>query len=120
MKGRARLDWDILPLEGAGALRFGMTPQQVHALLGEPRVSRQRPALAMATPTLQEMYLPVLGLTYEQAADCAALVAIGFGKVMTEVSYAGVALFVVPPDEVLRLFAATDPTPQHVAGSIVS
>jgi hypothetical protein len=113
------LDWDILPLEGAGPLRFGISPQQVHALLGEPRLSRQRRVPGMATPTLQEMYLPVLGLTYEQAADCDALVAIGFGMAMTEVSYAGVALFAVPPDEVLRLFAAIDPTPQHVAGSIV-
>ncbi len=69
------MDWNILPLKGAGSLRFGMSPQRIRALLGEPRVSRQRRAPGAAMPGLKEMYLPALGLTYEQARDDVALVA---------------------------------------------
>ena len=115
--------WEIAPLEGVGTLRFGMTPDEVHALLGAPRVSRPRPARDPATrPSLQELYVPGPGLTFEEAADAPGglrLVAIGFGKATAELSYAGLKLFGVAPAEVLLRLAEDDPAPQEVAGTVV-
>jgi hypothetical protein len=31
------MDYTIYPFEGLGAIRFGMTPQQVHEVVGEPK-----------------------------------------------------------------------------------
>jgi hypothetical protein len=112
-------DWELYPHEGAGPLRFGMTPEAVHAVLSEPLVARpRRPAMA-AKASRQEMYPPALGLTYQQDDTGLALVAIGFGKAMAAVSYAGAKLFATRPDAVLRLFAAKDPEPRQIAGAIV-
>lgn len=36
-------DFDIRPYEGVGPLAFGMTPEEVHALVGEPRMQRPNP-----------------------------------------------------------------------------
>jgi hypothetical protein len=35
------MDYTIYPYEGVGSIKFGMTPQQVHEILGEP--DEQRP-----------------------------------------------------------------------------
>lgn len=36
-------DFDIRPYEGVGPLAFGMTPEEVHAAGGEPRMQRPNP-----------------------------------------------------------------------------
>lgn len=51
--------WELLPYEGVGPLRFGMSRNQVIDLLGQPRrVLDREPMLVESYPDVQPIYAP--------------------------------------------------------------
>jgi hypothetical protein len=96
------MDLDIVPYVGAGPLRFGMTPDQVHQTVGAPR--RVKHAAGM----LREIYPFEALLIFEGAPDALRLVEMGFDRRCADVSYAGVKLFGIPPRDALRRLLRDD------------
>ena len=85
------MTYEIESFKGVGALRFGMSPEQVHAILGSPRFSRQDPG------HLREVYIGSPAMTFTGTDDDLKLVEIGFVKHADEVVYRGANLFLTQP-----------------------
>jgi hypothetical protein len=98
---------------GAGALRFGMSPAQVHEILGTPRLARRDPG------RLREMYGMSPALTFTGTDQELKLVEIGFAKEADEVTYRGMNLFAGERRAVVRKLCDDDPDPREVAGALV-
>ena len=64
------MDYTIYPCEGVGPIRFGMTPQQVHEILGEPEgSSTRRPESRFLTDYYEILDLHVV---YKESGECKA------------------------------------------------
>jgi hypothetical protein len=68
------MPYDIQSHVGAGVLRFGMSPEEVHQRLGRPRFARSDPG------RLREMYGMSPALTFKGDDKDLKLVEIGFAK----------------------------------------
>jgi hypothetical protein len=96
---------------GVGALRFGMSPAQVHEILGAPRFARIDPG------HLREMYGGNPALTF--TGTDLRLVEIGFVKPATEVIFRGANLFAGECHAVVNRLCSDDPDPKDVVGTLV-
>jgi hypothetical protein len=106
--------YEIDPYVSAGALRFGMTPGEVHQVLGTARFSRRDQG------RLREMHgIGGPALTFTGTDNELRLVEIGFAKAAGEVSYGGINLFAGERRAIVRQLCALDPAPKDVAGTIV-
>jgi hypothetical protein len=107
------MDLSITPYTGVGPLRLGLAPEEIHAVLGAPRVRRPQGS------KLREMYADGIACTYEGAPDRLGLVEIGFAKAVRELDYAGVRLFQVPRQEALRRLVQDDPDVAEALGFLI-
>jgi len=76
--------FDIRPYEGVGPIAFGMSPEEVHGLLGEPRMQRTNPL-----GQRDERYE---GFRVRYAADSGLMCEVTFSTAC-DVLFAGVSLF---------------------------
>jgi hypothetical protein len=97
------MPYEIESYVGAGVLRFGMSPAQVHELLGTPRFARSDPG------RLREMYDMSPALTFTGTVQELKLVEIGFAKD----AVAG------ERRAVIRTLCVDDPAPKEVVGTLV-
>jgi hypothetical protein len=65
------MDYTIYPYEGVGPVRFGMTMQQVHEILGEPKRTIERPG--NVTAFTDDYYSLGLHVLYGEDRNCNAL-----------------------------------------------
>ena len=107
------MSFEIVPYVGAGVLRFGMSPDRVHEILGTPRFARSDPG------RLREMYGVSPALTFEGTDQELKLVEIGFSKEAVDVSYRGTNLFAGERRAVVRRLCGDDPDPKEVVGTLV-
>ena len=107
------MDLSIVPYTGVGALRLGLPPEEIHALLGAPRVKRPQGS------KLREMYADGIACTYEGAPDRLGLVEIGFAKTVRDLNYAGVRLFELPPQRALERLIQDDPDVAEALGFLI-
>jgi hypothetical protein len=99
---------------GAGVLRFGVSPEQVHQLLGKPRLARSDPG------RLREMYGVSPALTFKGNDKDLELVEIGFAKDAEEdVTFRGTDLFSAERRAILASLCNDDADPRDVAGTLV-
>ncbi|HZR75562.1 hypothetical protein [Bradyrhizobium sp.] len=107
---------EIMPYVGVGALRFGMTPAQVHQILGAPRFSRRD------THRLREMYGaggPALTFKAAAGSEEPKLAEIAFTKAATDVIYRGTNLFSGERPAVVTKLYNDDSQPKEVSGTLV-
>jgi hypothetical protein len=65
------MDYTIYPYEGVGPIKFGMTPQQVHEILGEPyRTFKKSPKAVMPMDSYEE---PRCQIFYKEPGTCNAI-----------------------------------------------
>lgn len=107
------MPYEIESYLGAGALRFGMSPAQVHDILGNPRFTRSDPG------RLREMYGISPALTFTGPDKELKLVEIGFAKAAEDVTYRGENLFTGERRATLRKLCDDDRDPREVVGTIV-
>jgi len=107
------LAYEIKSYWGAGTLVFGMSPDEVHELLGKPRFSRSDPG------RLREIYRGCPALTFVGADGELKLVEIGFAKAAGEVIYRGANLFAGEHMAVVQRLCGEDPAPREVVGTLV-
>ena len=105
--------YEIKSYLGAGTLVFGMSPKQVHELLGKPRFSRRDPG------RLREIYRVCPALTFVGTDQELKLVEIGFAKAAGEVIYGGANLFAGEHMAVVQRQCGEDPAPREVVGPLV-
>jgi hypothetical protein len=105
--------YEIRSYLGAGTLVFGMSPKQVHELLGKPRFSRRDPG------RLREIYRVCPALTFVGADQELKLVEIGFAEAAGEVIYGGANLFAGEHMAVVQRLCGEDPAPREVVGTLV-
>jgi hypothetical protein len=99
-------NWDIIPYEGLGSLRFGMTRAEVRSLLGKQFKSFHKGRLAS---TLTDAYSELgLHLEYDKDDRLRCIEAIA----SCPVSFNGVALLKRHLDEVLRDCASLGSVPR--------
>lgn len=102
---------DLMPYQGAGPLRFGMTRGEVTQVVGIPdSLSRNFKG------DLVE-FRSFMNLGYSREAD--TLNHIGFGRQMQGVQYEGILLFAQDAIQVLRELVMLDGAPQSYLGFIV-
>jgi hypothetical protein len=95
--------YEIDPYVSAGALRFGMTPDEVHQVLGTARFSRRDQG------RLREMHgIGGPALTFTGTDNELRLVEIGFAKAAGEVSYGGINLFAGERRAIVRQLCALE------------
>jgi len=104
------LAYEIKSYWGAGTLVFGMSPNEVHELLGKPRFSRSDPG------RLREIYRGCPALTFVGADG---ELKIGFAKAAGEVIYRGANLFAGEHMAVVQRLCGEDPAPREVVGTLV-
>src|SRR3954447_15581427 len=107
------MPYEIESYLGAGALRFGMSPAQVHDILGNPRFTRSDPG------RLREMYGISPALTFTGPDEELKLVEIGFAKAAEDVTYRGETLFTGERHATMRRLCDHDRDPREVVGTIV-
>lgn len=78
------IDFDIRSYEGVGPLTFGMTPEEVHAVVGEPRMQRPNPM-----GQRDERYA---GFRVRYAADTDRVCEVTFSTACS-VTFEGISLF---------------------------
>ena len=61
------MDYTIYPYEGVGPIRFGMTPQQIHEILGEP--DRVLPGYEAKFPT-DSYHKIAIHVDYDESGAC--------------------------------------------------
>jgi hypothetical protein len=105
--------YEIKSYMGAGRLVFGMSPKQVHELLGKPRFSRSDPG------RLREIYRICPALTFVGTDGELKLVEIGFAGAAGEVIYGGANLFAGEHMAVVQRLCGEDPNPRQVVGMLV-
>ena len=105
--------YEIKSYWGAGTLVFGMSPDEVHELLGKPRFSRSDPG------RLREIYRGCPALTFVGGDGELKLVEIGFAKAAGEVIYRGANLFAGEHMAVVQRLCGEDPAPREVVGTLV-
>jgi hypothetical protein len=105
--------YEILSYAGAGALRFGMSPEAAQNILGSPRFAR------IDRGRFREMYGLGPALTYEELDQQFWLVEIGFVKSAGEVRLGKCDLFGEDSQTVLRELCAADPGVKEIAGTLV-
>jgi|SRR6516165_4726061 hypothetical protein len=105
--------YEIKSYMGAGRLVFGMSPKQVHELLGKPRFSRRDAS------RLREIYRVCPALTFVGTDGQLKLVEIGFAKAAGEVIYGGANLFAGEQMAVVQRLCGEDPNPREVIGMLV-
>lgn len=104
--------FEISPLQGAGGLRFGMSPPQVAQLLG--------PADKISKNHLGQRveFRSFMNVAYS-VADPLRLEHFGFGRQMEGLTMGGVALFQVPELQALRALNRLDDQPRLYLGFVV-
>ena len=100
------MPYEIESYVGAGALRFGMSPAQVHDILGNPRFARSDPG------RLREMYGMSPALTFRGTDQELKLVEIGFAKEAEDVTYRGASLFAGERRATMRKLCDDDRDPE--------
>jgi hypothetical protein len=107
------MPYEIESYVGAGALRFGMSPAQVHDILGNPRFTGSDP------DRLREMYGMSPALTFTGTDKELKLVEIGFAKEAEDVTYRGANLFTGERRATIRKLCDDDRDPREVVGTLV-
>jgi hypothetical protein len=107
------MHYEIESHTGVGALRFGMSPTQVHEILGVPRFARSDPG------HLREMYGRNPALTFTGTDNDLKLIEIGFVKPGDGVTFRGANLFDGECDAIINWLCCDDPDPKYVAGTLV-
>ena len=100
--------FEVIPFVGAGPLRFGMNPTEVHQILGMPRRSS-----FSRRSELDEDYA---GISIGYSRDAERLVEIGF-VIPTSVRFNGSSLFA--EQNVVEMLASLDTAPVEGLGFIV-
>lgn len=100
--------FDIRSYEGVGPLAFGMSPTEVHAILGQPRTTTKN--------FLRERSDLYPHLTIGYAKDTDALIEVGMSS-QVDVRFQGVSLF--SAKDALTSLIAADGAPLEGHGSII-
>ncbi len=109
-----QVDWDIQPYVGVGQLKFGMTPDEVAAVLGPPDGSRFNADMQEIRERRRESALQAV-----YSANDKRLVELGFSSPISELRFDGVQLFSAKSDEALRHVIQHDGDPFVTHGFIV-
>ena len=107
-------DWTIHPYVGVGQLKFGMTPDEVAAILGPPEGSRP---VASTGELRERREKSALQAVY--AAGDRRLVELGFSPPIAGLEFDGVRLFTSPSHDALREILRRDPAPLADVGFVV-
>jgi hypothetical protein len=107
-------DWVIHPYVGVGQLTFGMTPDEVAAVLGPPHDSE---LIADMGEIREQREQAALQAVY--SADNKRLLELGFSPPIAGLEFEGVQLFAVPSDDALRRIIQRDPAPLTDVGFVV-
>lgn len=110
-----QLDWDIHPYVGVGQLKFGMTPDEVAAVLGPPDGSRFNASMREIRERRKESALQAV----YSAENTGQLIELGFSPSIEGLQFAGVQLFTARSDDALQHVIQHDSEPLVSHGFIV-
>lgn len=104
--------FEIFPGIGAGSITFGMTSDEVEALIGLPE-----------TKILNEQnelveFRSFMNVAYASPPEN-KLSHIGFGRQMEGVKYEGISVFLESPDDVIKKMMEIDPEPYLFVGFVI-
>ena len=103
--------FEILLHVGVGPLRFGMTPAEVAAQLGPPKISRRNMLKKLSESRGR------IATMYEKDTD--RLTEVGFSRFVENLTYRGMNIFKDPDQAVLKKLGNEDGKPYQVLGFIV-
>jgi len=104
------MDFDIISFTGVGLLRFGMTPDEAHAIVGTPGDMCILDYPNSTKKERRETYSSGMHIMFTEPASSARLVEFVFWDQCRRLRYGGMDLFqVMPRVNVVRRLAADDP-----------